>query len=215
MSASSRSTIFSIRSKKSKDSTELHTTAGPAYDSLPMSQRPPISVPTIIPPSQTSNGRTGDNTRSKLYTEGGDDYDIDNRSIKSEPRNGYSTISRGGSTSNISLGGGVTGPRPPPPRTGSAEKVHESMLGWNNNNKYNPLGVGNVYHGETSSPNVLSCGVPFLTFKKLHKKRASSDHGSIKSRMSNVSNATSTSFSRAMSPPPMAGESSRSVSWNC
>jgi len=202
MSASSRSTIFSLRSKKSKDSAEFKTTAGPAYESLPMSPRPPISVPTIIPPSHT-NGR--DSTRSRLFIATDEGEDLDNHSIMSEPRNSYAP-SRGGSISNISLGGigGVTGPRPYPPRSGSAEKMHDSNTpGWN---KYNPLG----HHAEPS-PNVLSCGLPNLIFKKLHKKRASSDHGSTKSRASLLSNATSNSLSRAMSPPPLAGESSRSV----
>ena len=133
MSASSRSTIFSLRSKKSKDSAELQTHAGPAYDALPMSPRPPISVPTIVPPSQ-QNGR-GDSTKSRYgneYSE--DDGNSDALSVKSETRNGYGNQqgSRGGSITAASLGG-VSGPRPLPPRSGSAEKMHES---WN----YDPLG---------------------------------------------------------------------------
>ena len=133
MSASSRSTIFSLRSKKSKDSAELKTHAGPAYDALPMSPRPPISVPTIIPPSQ-QNGR-GDSVKSRYgndYLD--DDSSSDALSVRSESRNGYGHQqgSRGGSISVASLGG-VSGPRPLPPRSGSAEKMHES---W----KYDPLG---------------------------------------------------------------------------
>lgn len=141
MSTSSRSTIFSLRSKKSKDSGELKTHAGPAYDALPMSPRPPISVPTIIPPSQT-NGR-GDSTKSRYgndYSE--DDANSDVLSVRSESRNGYGHPpgSRGGSIGVASLGG-VSGPRPLPPRSGSAEKMHES---W----KYDPLGY------VPSTPNV-------------------------------------------------------------
>jgi len=204
MSASSRSTIFSIRSKKSKDSGELTTTAGPAYESLPMSPRPPISVPTIIPPSQHPSGR--DSTRSRIFVSTDDatgfDDNMDNYSIRSEQRNGHGP-SRGGSISgSITGGGGVSGPRPFPPRSGSAEKVHESSSGWS---KYNPLG----HPVDLASPNVLSCGLPVLIYKKLHKKRASSDHGSLKSRASNISNATSNSLSRAMSPPPMLGDNPR------
>ena len=133
MSASSRSTIFSLRSKKSKDSAELKTHAGPAYDALPMSPRPPISVPTIIPPSQ-QNGR-GDSTKSRYGNDYfDDDSSSDALSVRSESRNGYGHQqgSRGGSISVASLGG-VSGPRPLPPRSGSAEKMHES---W----KYDPLG---------------------------------------------------------------------------
>ena len=135
MSTSSRSTIFSLRSKKSKDSAELYTQAGPAYDDLPLSPRLPISVQTIIPPSQT-NGR-GDSSQNKYY--GPNDYSFDGDessdgfSIKSEPlRNGYGPYNGnsrgggGGSISSTSLSGGVSGPRPLPPRSGSAEKVYES-----------------------------------------------------------------------------------------
>ena len=121
MSASSRSTIFSIRSKKSKDSGELQTHAGPAYEELPMSPHPPISVPTIIPPSH-HNGRV-DYTLAKLYGgvrdyEDGDESS-DGYSIQSEPRNGYSN--KAGSISS-----GLNGPRPLPSRNGSAERTHES-----------------------------------------------------------------------------------------
>src|SRR5436189_3371022 len=107
MSASSRSTIFSIRSKKSKDSADLYTHAGPAYDDLPMSPRLPISVPTIIPPSQT-NG-PGESSQSRYY--GPNDYlfdgdeSSDGYSIKSEPpRNGYGYYgnSKGGGSGSIS-----------------------------------------------------------------------------------------------------------------
>ena len=141
MSTSSRSTIFSLRSKKSKDSAELRTHAGPAYDALPMSPRLPISVPTIIPPS-LQNGR-GESTKSRYgneYSE--DDGSGDALSVRSESRNGYGHQqgSRGGSISAASLGG-VSGPRPLPPRSGSAEKMHDS---W----KYDPLGY------VPSTPNV-------------------------------------------------------------
>ena len=142
MSASSRSTIFSIRSKKSKDSAELYTHAGPAYDDLPMSPRLPISVSTIIPPSQT-NGR-GESSQNRYYAPNDYFFDgdesSDGYSIKSEPlRNGYghyngnSRGGGGGSISSASLGGGVSGPRPLPPRSGSAEKMYESA-------KHNNLG---------------------------------------------------------------------------
>lgn len=140
MSTSSRSTIFSLRSKKSKDSAELRTHAGPAYDTLPMSPRPPISMPTLIPPSQ--NGR-GDATQSRLF--GGTEYlddDGDAVSVKSEPRNGNPhsghQASVRGSTSVASLGG-ISGPRPLPPRSGSAEKMHDS---W----KHIPLGFSETSH---------------------------------------------------------------------
>ena len=126
MSTSSRSTIFSLRSKKSKDSAELRTTAGPSYDNLPMSPQPPISMPSLIPASSR-----GDATQSRLFGDFDDDGDA--TSIKSEPRNGYGGHNVRGSTSVASLGG-ISGPRPLPPRSGSAEKMHE---GW----KYNPLGV--------------------------------------------------------------------------
>ena len=142
MSTSSRSTIFSLRSKKSKDSAELYTHAGPAYDDLPMSPRLPIIVQSIIPPSQT-NGR-GESSQNRYP--GSNDYSFDGDesndgySIKSEPvRNGYGPYtgnSRGGgagSISSTSLSGGVGGPRPLPPRSGSAEKMYESA-------KYNNLG---------------------------------------------------------------------------
>jgi hypothetical protein len=144
MSTSSRSTIFSLRSKKSKDSAELQTHAGPSYDSLPMSPRPPISVPTIIPPSQ-QNGRS-DSTKSRLYDMEGDDND--SLSIRSETRNGHGHgyghqhgNTRGGSIGGVSLGG-LSGPRPLPSKSGSAEKMSES---W----QYHPLG--------RESPNV--CGL--------------------------------------------------------
>src|SRR5277367_5505788 len=129
MSTSSRSTIFSLRSKKSNHSAEIRTHAGPAYDDLPMSPNPPISVPTIIPPSQ-QNG-LGDSSQSRYYY-GNDSLDgdesSDGHSIRSEPKQGYGYHqgnSRGGSISAASLGG-VSGPRPLPPGSGSAEKIHES-----------------------------------------------------------------------------------------
>jgi len=104
MSASSRSTIFSLRSKKSKDSTELHL-AQP-YENLPMSPRLPISVPTIVPPSQQVNGG-----RQTIY-EYDDDAASDAYSVRSEPRS--------------RTGGSLGGPRPLPPRSGSAEKMYET-----------------------------------------------------------------------------------------
>ena len=132
MSASSRSAIFSLRSKKSKDSAEFQTQAGPAYDALPMSPRPPISVTHIIPPSQ-QNGRM-DSPQTKLYTGGEYFFDgeesSDALSVKSEPKNGYGSSK--GSLSAASLGG-VSGPRPLPPRSGSVEKMPDH---W----KYNPIG---------------------------------------------------------------------------
>jgi len=149
MSASSRSTIFSIRSKKSKDSADLYTHAGPAYDDLPMSPRLPISVPTLIPPSQT-NG-PGESSQSRYY--GPNDYlfdgdeSSDGYSIKSEPpRNGYGYYhgnskgagGNGGSISSASLGG-VSGPRPLPSRSGSAEKMYETA-------KYMNLGPNESPH---------------------------------------------------------------------
>jgi len=141
MSASSRSTIFSLRSKKSKDSAEFpHTHAGPAYDDLPMAPRPPISVPTIIPPSQIQMmQQQQQNGSGRGYY--GDEDESDSYSVKSEPRNGYGGMRGGGSLSAASLtgAGGVTGPRPLPPRSGSAEKIHEV--------KYMPL-------GQHESPNV-------------------------------------------------------------
>jgi len=103
MSASSRSTIFSIRSKKSKDSTELQ--AQP-YENLPMSPRLPISVPTIVPPSQQVNGG-----RQTIY-EYDDDPASDAHSVRSEPRS--------------RTGGSLGGPRPLPPRSGSAEKMFDT-----------------------------------------------------------------------------------------
>ena len=158
MSASSRSTIFSLRSKKSKDSGELQTHAGPAYDDLPMSPRPPISVPTIIPPSQF-NGRTtttdSPQMRNGEYLDGGDEAS-DGYSVKSEPRQGNGYVGgRGGSISSASLGGGggVSGPRPLPPRSGSAEKMADAA-------KYNPLGQ---YYYE--SPNVLPHSPLFLAVR--------------------------------------------------
>lgn len=127
-----------MRSKKSKDSAELCTHAGPAYDDLPMSPRLPISVPTIIPPSQQNE--RGDSTQGRYY--GGNEYfdgdeSSDAYSVTSEPKNGngyghYHGSSKGGSISAASLGG-VSGPRPLPPRSGSAEKMYEGA-------KYNTLG---------------------------------------------------------------------------
>jgi hypothetical protein len=124
MSASSRSTIFSLRSKKSKDSGELAGThAGPAYDDLPMSPRgPPIAVSTIVPPSQQHNGsmaaRGANYQDGRYYGDGtGDEEDV--YSGKSESRNGYGVH---GSLRGGSLGG----PRPLPPRSGSAEKMPET-----------------------------------------------------------------------------------------
>jgi hypothetical protein len=144
MSASSRSTIFSIRSKKSKDSGEFpHTHAGPAYDDLPMAPRPPISVPTIIPPSQMQQQQNGSGRGGYYY---GDEDESDSYSVKSEPRNGNGGMRGGSSISAVSLGGGggggggVGGPRPLPPRSGSAEKINDV--------KYIPLGLH-------ESPNVL------------------------------------------------------------
>lgn len=137
MSASSRSTIFSIRSKKSKDSGEFpHTHAGPAYDDLPMAPRPPISVPTIIPPSQMQQQQNGSGRGGYYY---GDEDESDSYSVKSEPRNGNGGMRGGSSISAVSLGGGggggggVGGPRPLPPRSGSAEKINDV--------KYIPLGL--------------------------------------------------------------------------
>jgi hypothetical protein len=102
-----------------------------------MSPNLPISVPTIIPPSQ-QNG-FGESSQSRYYG-GNDSLDGDEGSdaysIQSEPRHGYGYFpgnSKGGSISAASLGG-VSGPRPLPPRSGSAEKIHESV-------KYNPLGL--------------------------------------------------------------------------
>jgi|SRR5277367_676274 hypothetical protein len=139
MSASSRSTIFSLRSKKSKDSAEFpHTHAGPAYDDLPMAPRPPISVPTIIPPSQLQQHfQQQQNGGGRGYYVGDED-ESDSYSVKSEPRNGYPGMRGGGSISATSLGG-VSGPRPLPPRSGSAEKIQDV--------KYIPLGY-------PDSPNV-------------------------------------------------------------
>lgn len=134
MSASSRSTIFSIRSKKSKDSGELHTYAGPAYDDLPMSPRLPISVPLIVPPSQLDGRAESSQARhggaSEYMVDG--EENSDSYSIKSEPRNGYGGQyygnMKGGSISGSSLGGGggVNGPRPLPPRGGNTDKMQES-----------------------------------------------------------------------------------------
>jgi len=150
MSASSRSTIFSLRSKKSKDSAELAsaTHAGPAYDDLPMSPRgPPITVSTIVPPSQQYNGSSSRHyadTSARLYY--GDDMNdegSDVHSVKSEPRNGYGTQNslRGGS---LGAGGGLSGPRPLPSRSGSAEKIGADGASKHNN----PL-------GQTESPQVF------------------------------------------------------------
>ncbi len=81
------------------------------------------------------NGR-GESSQSRYY--GPNDYSFDGDessdgySIKSEPpRNGYGYYGNskgggGGSISSASLGGGVSGPRPLPPRSGSAEKMYES-----------------------------------------------------------------------------------------
>lgn len=192
MSASSRSTIFSLRSKKSKDSGELAGThAGPAYDDLPMSPRgPPITVATIVPPSQQHNGSTV--TRAyqdgRYYGEtGGDQEDV--YGVRSESRNGHGVH---GSLRGGSLGG----PRPLPPRSGSAEKMPETP-------KYNNFPLP---HGE--SPNVLPphvTAIGMLIGEKLHKKRASSDHGSTRSRMSNASSLAS----RAISPPLITHDPSR------
>jgi hypothetical protein len=90
-----------------------------------MSPRPPISVPTLVPPSQSLNGR-GEQTYSRIVY---DAEEGDGHSSQSEPRNGYGSHDRGGSSASL---GGVSGPRPLPPRSGSAEKMNES---W----KYNPL----------------------------------------------------------------------------
>ena len=198
MSASSRSTIFSIRSKKSKDSAEFpHTHAGPAYDDLPMAPRPPISVPTIIPPSQLQQLQQQQNGGGRGYYLGDEGDESDSYSVKSEPRNGYGGMRGGGSISAASFGG-VSGPRPLPPRSGSAEKIQDV--------RYIPL-------GSHESPNV-----PYPPPKrrringgqKLHKKRASSDYGSTRSRLSNLS-AISNPISRAMSPPPLSGDNGRSA----
>ena len=133
MSASSRSTIFSIRSKKSKDSAEFpHTHAGPAYDDLPMAPRPPISVPTIIPPSQLQQLQQQQNGGGRGYYMSDEGDESDSYSVKSEPRNGYGGMRGGGSISAASLGG-VSGPRPLPPRSGSAEKIQDV--------RYIPLGI--------------------------------------------------------------------------
>jgi hypothetical protein len=142
MSTSSRSTIFSIRSKKSKDLPDLLTHAGPAYGDLPLSPGLPISVPTIIPPSQQNGfGESLQNTR--YY--GGNDYldgdeSSDAYSVRSEPRSGHKHHpggSKAGSISAVSLGG-VSGPRPLPPRSGSAEKVYEGTR--YESTKHNTLG---------------------------------------------------------------------------
>lgn len=138
MSTSSRSAIFSLRSKKSKDSAELYTHAGPAYDDLPMSPRLPIIVQSIVPPSQTT-GR-GESSQNRYYSSNDYSFDGDESndgySIKSEPtRNGYGPYignSRGGGAGSISSTS-LSGPRPLPPRSGSAEKMYESA-------KYNNLG---------------------------------------------------------------------------
>lgn len=130
MSASSRSTIFSLKGKKSRDSPESQTQAGPAYDALPMSPRPPISVSHIIPPSQ-QNGRM-DSPHAKLYI-AGDSFEgeesSDAQSVKSEPRNAYGSLRGGG----VNAAGGVSGPRPLPPRSGSVDKMPD-------NSKYNLMG---------------------------------------------------------------------------
>src|SRR5437762_10327609 len=132
MSTSSRSTIFSIRSKKSNHSAEVH--AGPAYDDLPMSPRLPITVSTIIPPSQ-QNGRADLRLFGPIdYVDGEESSDA--YSVKSEPRNGFGghhSSLKGAGSGTGSLSGGVSGPRPFPPRSGSTERVHESA-------KYNTLG---------------------------------------------------------------------------
>jgi hypothetical protein len=135
MSASSRSTIFSLRSKKWKDSGELQTYAGPAYDDLPMSPRLPVNVPLIVPPSQLDSRAESSQARyggvSEYMLDG--DENSDSYSVKSEPRNGYGSHQygslKGGSNSGFSLGGGgggVNGPRPLPPRSGSAEKMNDN-----------------------------------------------------------------------------------------
>jgi len=152
MSASSRSTIFSLRSKKSKDSADLPSTthAGPAYDNLPMSPRgPPITVSTIVPPSQQHNdagslSRYYTDTSARLfYGDDATDDGSDSYSVKSEPRNGYGTQSslKGGSLGGA---GGLSGPRPLPPRTGSAEKIALDGTSKHNNSL-----------GHTESPHVF------------------------------------------------------------
>jgi hypothetical protein len=100
MSTSSRSTIFSLRSKRSKDSTEIETHAGPAYDDLPMSPRPPIKVPTILPPPEHITK---------------DDESSDSYSVKSD---GYRP--------SPSVIGSISGPRPLPSKAGSADRLPES-----------------------------------------------------------------------------------------
>ena len=164
MSASSRSTIFSLRSKKSKDSTEFsHTHAGPAYDELPMAPRLPISVPTIIPPSQLqpNDGRG--------YNYDQDDEVSDSYSVKSEPRNGYGGM-RGGSINSASMGsgiGGVSGPRPLPPRSGSAEKIQDA--------KYIPLG-----HHESPSVCFFPLRIkvdPFRNYIRNERRLIMDQHG--------------------------------------